>query len=128
MTTTTTSRQRGIPATEQTAAARRGEFTAEFPCHAHAVQFMERLARPGNWAADARLNRRNGRIVTFTATEAAYTCTRLTADPTRDQGILGYWLDMADAAGAIGSTPGEYPDHAGAKTAYLNGRPCPPEY
>jgi hypothetical protein len=117
----TTTRQRGTPTTEQIAAAREGEFTAEFPCHAYAAMFLERLGEGGFWVTGARLNRRGGRIVTFTATEAAYGCTRLAENPTREVGILGYWMDMADTAGADGSAPG-------GKTAYLNGRPCPPEY
>lgn len=124
----TTATRLPVPGTAEIAAALRGEFTAVFPCHAWAVQFTERLAEGGFWVTDVRLNRRNGRVVTFRAAEQAYGCTRLAAEPTREQGIRGWWADMAEVAGHYGSTPGEYPDHAGAKTAYLNGMPCPPEY
>lgn len=118
----------GVPTKAEIAAAKAGQFTAVFPCHAYARDFMDRLGEGGFWVTDVRLNRRNGRVVTFTATEKAYSCNRLAADPDRAQGILGYWADMADTVGHYGSTPGEFPFHSGAKTAYLNGRPCPPEY
>jgi len=118
----------GIPTAGQVAAARRGEFTAEFPCHAYARQFADRLAGGDFWVTDVALNRRNGRIVTFKATGKAWTCNRLAENPDRTQGITGYWLDMADTVGYYGSTPGEPPFHTGARTAYLNGHPCPPEY
>ena len=122
----------GIPTADEIAAARRGEFTAVFPCHALARDFLARLGEGGFWVTGARLNQRNGRVVTFTATGEAYHCNRYTGDPfqepARELGILGYWADMCDTVGHYGSTPGDYPDHRGARTAYLNGRPCPPEY
>ena len=112
------------PTAAEIAAAHRGEFTAEFTCHADAAAFAARLGEGGFWVTDVKLNRANGRTVTFTATEDAYSCNRYAADPDRVQGIAGYWADMTNTVGHYGSAPGEYPDHAGAHTAYLNGRPA----
>jgi hypothetical protein len=89
--------------TEQAAAGLRTGFTATFPCHAYAVQFLEAMA--GNTqVTSTRLNRRNGRVVSFEA-------------PAGSRG------DLARIIGDIGSTPG---DADGSHTAYLDEEACAP--
>ena len=116
------------PNLAQSTAARQGHVIAVFPRADRAARFIARLAEGGFWVTDVTRNRRNGRMVTFEATEEAFSCNRLADSPDRVQGITGYWLDMCETVGRYGSSPGEYPDHRGALTATLNGRPCPPEY
>lgn len=107
------------------AAAKAGKFTAVFPDAATAKAFYDRLSAGGFYVTDVKRNRSNGRIVTFTATEQAYQNTTYAANPDRTQAIMGYWTSMAETVGYYGSTFGEPPSGAGARTATLNGRPCP---
>jgi hypothetical protein len=105
-----------------------GKFTAVFPSSDSAGRFYDRLiANPdGDFVVPGSVtrNRANGRQVSWQAAPKAF------EDHARDDspGIFQYWADMCEAVGYHGSTPGEPPFGAGAKTAYLNGRPCPPSY
>lgn len=105
-----------------------GRFTARFPTAKRAEAFCNRIREGGFYVTDVKRNRANGRVVTFTATEPAYRNTIYAAAPDRTQGIMGYWTSMCETVGYYGSSPGEPPYGAGATTATLNGRPCPPSY
>ena len=111
----------------QVEAVTAGRFTAVFTRGADAKAFYDCLvanpeaeyAEPGT----VTLNRKGGRQVSWQAGPKAF------EDHHRDDspGIFQYWADMAETVGHYGSTFGEYPNRAGARTATLNGRPCPPE-
>jgi hypothetical protein len=100
-----------------------GRFTAIFTNGADAKRFYDRLA--ANTASNyvvpdsVKLNRKGGRQVSWQAAPRAF------EDHGRDSspGIFQYWADMADTVGSYGSTFGEPPFGAGARTAYLNGMP-----
>ena len=107
---------------------RAGRFTAVFPNSRTAGRFFDRLTSDpdGEYAeADSiKRNRANGKIVTWTSTAKAF------QDHLRDsqEGIFQHWADLCELVGYYGSTSGEPPWGAGAKTAFLNGRQCPPSY
>ena len=111
----------------QVEAVKAGKFTAVFTRSQDAKAFYDRLV--ANPEADyvepgtVKLNRKGGRQVSWQAAPRAF------EDHGRDDspGIVQYWADMTDTVGHYGSTFGEYPNRAGARTACLNGRPCPPE-
>lgn len=117
------------------AAAKRGEFTAVFPRGADAAAFAARITGqapspysgridpPGSWyVTDVKQTPAgDGRTVTWQATAEAL------ADRGGEPGWSSTWNDMCLTVGSYGSTFGEPPYGAGARTAYLNGRACPAE-
>jgi hypothetical protein len=107
-----------------------GKFTAVFPNGKapSAGRFYDRLTNDpdGDFVVPGSVtrNRANGLRVSWQASERAF------EDHKRDDspGIFQHWADMCETVGYYGSTTGEPPWGAGAKTATLNGRPCPPSY
>ena len=113
----------GWNAAELRAAAAEGKFIASFPRARDAAAFYARVmeAPERDWnAADVRMNRKGGRIVTWQATEDAFAKDGCPGP----QGIFRYWMDMSDTVGYYGSSFGELPIGAGRRTATLNGRAC----
>lgn len=115
--------------TDNTEAAKAGQFVAEFPDSKRAAAFFERLTGDpdGFYAKDIQRNRANGVLVSWevdlSVREPALTARGV--DPVPPFGWHDYWVSMCETVGYYGSSFGEPPWGSGAKTAYLNGRACP---
>jgi hypothetical protein len=127
-----------ITAERQGGDARAGRFTAVFARGADAAAFLARITgqagspytsqpdAPGAWyARDARVNRKGGRTVTWAYDGPGPLDGPAWDSPDAPPRWHDYWVSMAETVGFYGSTFGEPPWGAGARTATLNGRACP---
>jgi hypothetical protein len=117
-----------------------GEMMAIFPDGYSAGQFFQRMTDnpAAEYATDVRRNRRGGKVVTWKLDIAAFREAGLRRRvPEAELSVARYTADMRETVGYYGTTPAGWcglhgrrtPDGStSGKVAWLNGRPCPPEF